>query len=104
MWLQRSVQKNEIWEREISEVAKAVQKPLREIMDIVNIQEANAFSKVLILSEDVTVREMMHLLPLYMYERLVDRVKAAAQKMVRLTEKSTKRNKPKTKQKGSNFA
>ena len=54
------------WERgEISEVAKAVQKPLREIMDIVNIQEANAFSKVLILSEDVTVREMMHLL-LYM--------------------------------------
>lgn len=68
------------WERgEISEVAKAVQKPLREIMDIVNIQEANAFSKVLILSKDVTVREMMHLL-LYMYERLVDQVKAAAQK------------------------
>ena len=47
-------------------------------MDIVNIREANALTKVLILSEDVTVKEMMHLL-LYMYERLVDRVKAAAQ-------------------------
>jgi hypothetical protein len=64
---------------DISEIAKAVQKPLREIMDIVNIREANALTKVLILSEDVTVGEMMHLL-LYMYERLVDRVKAAAQK------------------------
>jgi len=64
---------------EISEIAKAVQKPLREIMDIVNIREANALTKVLILSEDVTVGEMMHLL-LYMYERLVDQVKAAAQK------------------------
>lgn len=65
--------------RENSEVAQAVQKPLREIMDIVNIREANALTKVLILSEDVTVREMMHLL-LFMYERLVDKVRAAAQK------------------------
>ena len=65
--------------RENSEVAQAVQKPLREIMDIVNIREANALTKVLILSEDVTVREMMHLL-LFMYERLVDQVRAAAQK------------------------
>jgi len=65
--------------RENSEVAQAVEKPLREIMDIVNIREANALTKVLILSEDVTVREMMHLL-LFMYERLVDKVRAAAQK------------------------
>lgn len=60
-------------------LVEALRKPVREIMDLVQMRETNALTSVFVLSEDVTAGEMMHLL-LFTYERLVDQIRVSAQK------------------------
>lgn len=62
-----------------SSLAVAMKKPLKIMMDIMHIREANALTNALVLTDDVTVQEMMHLL-IYLFERLRDKISAAAER------------------------
>jgi hypothetical protein len=67
---QRDVSKKEATR---SDLAKALRKPLRQMMAIMHIKEHNEVSLAFALNDDVTVGEMMHLL-LFLFERLRDKV------------------------------
>ena len=56
-----------------SSLAKALQQPLRKMLNIMHISHGNEVSNAFILSNDVTTKEMMHLLT-FLYERMEDKV------------------------------
>lgn len=56
-----------------SELAKALRQPLRDMMAALHVREGNDLSSVYVLDDDVTAREMMHLVT-FMFERLQDQI------------------------------
>ena len=88
----KNIQKKIGKEATQSELAKALCKPLRNMMAMLHVREGNEVSGVFILTDDVSVAEMIHLV-MFMFERLRDKVDSVMRRVHALGIKSKTRSK-----------